>query len=316
MSAEVETMAYAGETPWHGLGVPVDNRLTPHEMLVAAGCDWSVEKHDTMIKIGKDTIYTGNKALVRTSDNKILSPNLGPKWEPVQNSQAFEFFDKFVKAGHMTMETAGSLRGGQIVWALAKVGESFEVFKGDTVESYLLFSNPHIYGKSTVVDYTAIRTVCMNTLMMALDSKSKNAAVLNHRSKFDPAKVEEILGLASNNLSKYKESAEFLGSVKADEDEIIEFFNRVWPIKVAKGAEAKKSISKLAKVALDNLHTQPGAKFAEGTWWQPYNAITFMVDHLICREHDHRLSEAWFGQTKKTKLDAYNLAIEYAKKAA
>ena len=31
MSAMVETMAYAGELPWHGLGVKVEHNLTPQE---------------------------------------------------------------------------------------------------------------------------------------------------------------------------------------------------------------------------------------------------------------------------------------------
>ena len=33
MSHEVETM-YAGEVPWHGLGTPVSNDLTPNQMMV------------------------------------------------------------------------------------------------------------------------------------------------------------------------------------------------------------------------------------------------------------------------------------------
>ena len=51
-------------------------------------------------------------------------------------------------SGDMEMHTAGSLKGGQMVWALAKVKESFDIFGDDKVESFLLFSNPHQYGKA------------------------------------------------------------------------------------------------------------------------------------------------------------------------
>ena len=37
MAHMVETMAYAGEVPWHKLGVPVSNDLTPVQMMDKAG---------------------------------------------------------------------------------------------------------------------------------------------------------------------------------------------------------------------------------------------------------------------------------------
>jgi hypothetical protein len=36
MTHAVETMAYAGDVPWHGLGQKVDDTLTPLEMMQAA----------------------------------------------------------------------------------------------------------------------------------------------------------------------------------------------------------------------------------------------------------------------------------------
>ena len=158
MAHLVETMAYAGETPWHGLGVRVSNDLTPVQMMDKAGLNWGVEKVDSFIRVGDQEIKTGQQALIRTSDNKVLT-NVGQDWNPVQNSEAFEFFSEYVLAGDMEMHTAGSLKGGRMVWALAKVKESFDILGGDQVDSYLLFSNPHEYGKSIDVRFTPIRVV-------------------------------------------------------------------------------------------------------------------------------------------------------------
>ena len=140
MAHMVETMAYAGQVPWHGLGVRVNNNLSPFEILDAAQLNWTVEKQDMISKHPTDhtldQIVSGKKTLVRSSDNTILDI-IGSDWNPVQNSEAFDFFSDFVKAGDMEMHTAGSLDDGKMVWALAKVNESFELFKGDKVDSYL-----------------------------------------------------------------------------------------------------------------------------------------------------------------------------------
>jgi len=175
MSHEVETMAYAGEVPWHKLGTRVSADLTPRQMMVKAGCDWEVNKVPTYAAMdGVDLIPTGSSALIRSSDNSVLAPNVGENWEPVQNVEAFDFFTEYCLAGDMEMHTAGSLADGKNVWALAKVNESFDVLGNDQVDSYLLFSNPHQYGKSLNVRFTPIRVVCNNTLTMSLSHKSKN----------------------------------------------------------------------------------------------------------------------------------------------
>ena len=127
MVAAVETMAYAGEVPWHGLGVPVSNDLTPAQMMKKAGLDWRVEEVESYIDFNGKKIPTGQKSLVRETDGRLLT-NVGEKWNPCQNETAFEFFHEYVMAGDMEMNTAGSLRDGKMVWALAKVKESFDLF--------------------------------------------------------------------------------------------------------------------------------------------------------------------------------------------
>ena len=163
MAHQVETMAYAGELPWHGLGVKVNDDLSPAEIQREAGLEWEVEKIPMFARSGESEIKIPNQtALVRESDNKVLSI-VGDNWEPVQNSTAFEFFTDFVKQGKMKMHTAGSLLDGKMVWALAKVEDDFELFNGDKVESYLLFSNPHQYGKSIDVRFSPIRVAVSYT---------------------------------------------------------------------------------------------------------------------------------------------------------
>lgn len=320
MSHLVETMAYAGELPWHGLGKPVSPNLTPDEMLVEAGLDWRVNKIPAYADINGKKVSVDRCALVRDSDDKILSI-VGDDWNEVQNSEAFQFFDDFVKAGGMEMHTAGSLDEGRSVWALAKIKESFTLFGKDEVESFILFSNPHQFGKSIDVRFTPIRVVCNNTLTLALSKQAENGVRVSHRTAFDASKVTETLGLASNKLGQYKEMAEFLGSVKYKEEDIVSYFKRLFPVMTSKSDEeiaagaTTKDISKAAALAMDIIETQPGAEFAKGSWWQPFNSVTYMVDHLAGRSANTRLKSAWYGGGRNKKLEALNMAIDFAKAA-
>ena len=311
MAHEIETMAWAGETPWHGLGVEVHNDLTPDQMLVKAGLDWTVEKHPTFAVINDEPVVTPSQALVRSSDNKVLTM-VSDDWNPVQNHEAFEFFNEFVMEGDMEMHTAGSLKGGQMVWALAKVKDSFEILGGDKVESYLLFSNPHQYGRGIDIRFTPIRVVCNNTLTLSLNANSEHMVKLNHRRKFDADLVKSTLGIASNKLNEYKEMSEFLASKFYKKDSVEKYFMDVFP---SLSKKDNSVMSRSAEEAYAVLETQPGAEFGRGSWWQAFNATTFATDHLLGNSSETRLQSAWYGANRQRKLVALEKAVAYAEVA-
>jgi len=305
----VAQMAYAGDVPWHGLGKQVSPDLTPLQMLDEAGLNWTVEKTPTFALVKEDLVELPRAALVRSSDSKILDI-VSDDWNPVQNLEAFEFFNDFIAAGEMQMHTAGSLKNGQIVWALAKVNDSFELFKGDKIDSYLLFSNFHKYGFSTDVRFTPIRVVCNNTLSLSLSSSVERMAKISHRKQFDADNVKIMLGVAKDKLAQYKEMAQFLGEKMYKEESLVEYFQRLFP--VGGSNENKKDLSRNASRALSIVHEQPGAEYAEGSWWSAVNAVTYMTDHTMGRSADSRLTSAWYGTNKNLKLKALELAMDYA----
>lgn len=331
MSHEIEfvngkaQMCYAGELPWHSLGTPVSDDLTPQEMMQAAGLDWSVDRHPLFTEVnGAPLEVSGKKALVRDMDNKVLDV-VSDAWIPVQNQDAFEFFDEYTKAGGMSMHTAGSLKDGQIIWGLAKVNESFSLFGGkDEVDSYLLLSNPHNYGKGVDVRFTPIRVVCNNTLSMSLDAKASLGISLNHRSEFNPEKVREALNEAHEKMNTYKEMAEFLGKKRYKQQDLFEYFTRVFPKTSNKKGDmsfdqlmksfrsGEKVVSRNAQQAMEIIDTQPGANLAAGTWWNAYNAVTFMTNHQMGHNPDTRMQSVWYGQNKDRNINALAMALEYA----
>jgi phage/plasmid-like protein (TIGR03299 family) len=310
-------IAYVGDAPWHKLGKKVLGDLTPDQFMKEAQLDWEVRKVPLYADIGGDQVRSGAEALVRSTDNKILDV-VTDNWNPCQNKDAFEFFNDFISAGEMSMDTAGALDEGRLVWALAKTNDSFELFGGDRVESYLLFSNPHKFGKAIDVRMTGIRVVCNNTLTLALSEASKQMVKISHRRQFDADEVKLALGIAAEKLSKYKEMAEFLGSKKFTGETAVEYFNRVFP-KVSdrknQAANNNEVHSKAAKIALSIVETQPGAEYAAGSFWTLFNAATHTTTHLLGRSDETRLQSSWFGVNQNKNVQALNIAAEMAEAA-
>jgi len=342
MAAAVETMAYAGEVPWHGLGVQVDSNLTPEEMLVQAGLDWTVSKRDIFTYDNADPdkaddliMAPNHSLLVRDSDNQIFGP-CGPKFIPTQNRDAFTFFKKFTDAGNMTMETAGSLKDGRQIWGMAKVDESFTLPGDDRILGNLLVSVSHEWGKSNEIRFTPVRVVCNNTLSMALADKSQPAFKMPHTKVFDQdliVSAEQALGLASNRMKEYKEAAEFLCSRKYNKDTVVSYLADLMQPKLALEQKilenTKNEKAYVARATMldefqrtpskmyEALEFQPGAnlKSSQGTWWGAMNAVTFVVDHKWGHDRDAAMHNAWFGARASLKTRAMSKAIEYAEAA-
>tara|TARA_R100000808_G_scaffold25055_1_gene61005 strand:- start:7118 stop:8065 length:948 start_codon:yes stop_codon:yes gene_type:complete len=315
MVAAVETMAYAGEVPWHGLGVEVPSDLTPVQMLEKAGLDWTVSKKPLTYEVDGRRVKAGKKeALVRDSDGQFLDV-VSSAWNPLQNEQAFDFFNDFVGAGEMEMHTAGSLNDGKMIWALAKIkGQVFEAVPGDEVESYLLFANPHKFGACITVQGTDIRVVCNNTLNYALGIDSDRLVRVNHRSEFDADMVKETLGVAKEKMETYKEVAQFLAAKRYTAESIVEYFDTVFP-SMSHKRDADERTSRQTKQAMEVLDTQPGAEFGRGSFWQAFNTVTYLTDHELGRSNNARVTSAWFGQNRKKKQTALQTAVEFAEAA-
>jgi len=312
MSHEIEMvngvaqMAYAGELPWHGLGQQVSDDITTDGMMKAAGLDWSVTKQPMyyMDDLGEMGEVPGKSALVRSSDNKVMDI-VGQDWNPVQNAEAFEFFREFVDTGDMKMHTAGSLKDGKMVWALAKVNDGFTIKTAqgeDSVESYLLFSNPHQYGKSIDVRFTPIRVVCNNTLTLSLNQNVDQYVRMGHQRPFNAEDAMATLGMAQQKLGQYKEAAEYLCQKSYTTDDMLNYFNQVFP-------SASDRDSNKSREAQEVMHTQAGAALGEGTFWQLFNTVTYMTDHTLGRNSDTRLQSAWYGQNQNVKKKALELAV-------
>ena len=247
MSAEVETMAYVGEVPWHGLGEPLgDEPVSGEEMEVASGLDWRVDKKPLYIEGAEGTDERTYErvndwvATVRSSDGKGLGV-VGESYQVIQNKEMFEFAEALSATGGVRFHTAGSLYGGRRVWALAEVtSATFEVVKGDSVVPYLLLASSHDGSLAFQALWTAIRVVCNNTLRAAFqDSAAKKHATFSIRHTGKPMdrleEAQKLLGLMDTTSMLVAEQLQILAAQAFSLPRMQEFTARLLDIKPPDG---------------------------------------------------------------------------------
>ena len=341
MPAYVDSMAWAesGGVPWHKEGHAVSDDLTPDEMAEAAGITWTVSKRPSYTIEAPEWVEgvglindPNHNHIVRDDTNAILGVCSPDGWHPFQNTEIMQFYKRFCEAGQMQMETAGSLREGKDIWALAKYSDGFTLPGGDEVKGYCLVSNSHKPGKAFKILNTPIRVVCWNTLNMALQNSTALGGMfrLAHRVQLTSAifqEAEKALGLATEQLDDFQQQTEFLASKQITPEQFERFVAQLFAQDLLQDEQAKgfdgniiplrdqfKNGTQAQKV-YDAFENSPGAdlKAAKGTYWGAVNAVTYAMDHQGAGQN--ALYDAWYGRKATHKRDALTLATEMAEAA-
>lgn len=226
MSANVETMFYVREKPWHGLGVQVMEAPASADALIWAGLDWRVIQRDVCTDEG--CWIPGYKANVRDTDGSVLGI-VSDRYKVVQNEDAFQFTDDLLGEG-VTYETAGALQGGKKVWMLAKMPHRY-IIAGDEIAPYLVVMNSHDGSSGIKVAMTPIRVVCQNTLNLALNS-AKRIWTTKHTENvmLRVHEAEETLGLAKKYMGELGRGIDTLSRIRLTDKKVAEFMQEFFPV--------------------------------------------------------------------------------------
>ncbi|WP_411166982.1 phage/plasmid-like protein [Aeromonas sp. DSM 116730] len=313
MAHLINTMVYTGQTPWHGLG----NILPPQQSLdiwlQAAGMAWTIEQSEVMFNVASNALhirpYTDSKVLYRSDTLEPLSV-VSPRYKVVQPHEVLHFYQDLVEAGGFELETAGSLKGGRKLWALAKTGQDMRLKGGDVVKSYLLLATSCDGTLCTTAQFTSLRVVCNNTLQIALRD-STGAIKVPHSTQFDAAAVKEALGLGLSHWDEFAAQTKALAQRPVAPEEALRFFSDL----LAQPLDADNQIILTRPVQqLHELYQGAGMgsdlASSRNSAWGLVNAVTEYVDHhRRARSQDYRLDSAWFGQGSQLKSRALNQAL-------
>lgn len=290
MAANVETMMYVRETPWHGLGTMVQEAPTSADALRLAGLDWTVQQKNIQVcggsKIG------GYKANVRSSDQKVLGV-VTDRYSVVQNHEAFAFTDSLI-GGDVRYETAGSLSGGKKIWLLAKLPETEIV--GDKTEPYVCFSNTHDGSGAVRVCMTPIRVVCNNTLNIALNG-AKRAWSVRHTGNIQDKlhEAQACLEMANKYMDGLAEYADRLANTTVSDEQIRKLLNELFPIPTDATEREQKGVQRLKDEYMVCYFAPDITKF-RNTAWGVVNAMSDMVTHNAPRRQTKNYRENNWGR--------------------
>lgn len=279
---EVETMFSAREVPWHGLGVVTPDVLTASDAIVAAGLDWTVEKRPIFKKDGEVYVEIPNKFALERSSDKVDLAVISDVYKPFQNKQAFTFMDNLVDSGDAKYETAGSLRGGRVIFVTMEVPVDLNVAGEDAHNMYLLLRTTHD-GSGRISCYVVVtRVVCMNTLTWAING-AKHSWGVTHTADVEGkvSEAREALGLSFKYSEAFKKEADRLTEIKVTDDEIIRFLEAEMPIKPKRDAEIE--------AILENYRGSETVGNFRGTAWGFINGLTEYTEHVKANRSDQAM---------------------------
>lgn len=319
------SMFYIDEVPWHGLGKKLSGPATSAEAIRAAGLDWKVNKRELYVNQGRRySKAEGWHAVTRPGTGKepqhVVLGVVGNEYTPLQNSEAFAFFDNIVGKGSAIYHTAGALGKGERVWILAKLPDCIRVVGDDVTDKYLLLSNSHDGSSAVQVKFTPVRVVCNNTLTLAL-SQGDTIRIPHTRDVREMLRqAEQALGIINHGYTRIAEVFQAMANVQINSEKVRGYLEKVFPFPKDPydlyGHRRALDSRALAEYLFDQGkgNRQQGVS---GTLWAAYNGVTELIDHRDTkRSPDQRLSSIWFGYGSQIKTRACRIASELLQKAA
>jgi phage/plasmid-like protein (TIGR03299 family) len=316
MAHLIDSMAYVGDTPWHGLG----NRLTEKQSIDVwaheAGMDWKI--NETPVRFSAQH-WSGGEMLNSFADQKVLYRSdtldalsvVSKRYKVVQPMDILEFYRDLTEQSGFELETAGVLKGGRKLWALARTGQSLLLKGKDVTNGYVLLATACDGTLATTAQLTSVRVVCNNTLAVALGQGS-GAVKVPHSTTFDPIAVKQQLGLSVSDWEIFKSQLTALSGRKVKDSETNKYLVQVFSDPYAsKDAPPINERAMNRALELFQGHGR-GSRLAssQGTAFGLLNAVTEFVDHeRRARSTDHRLDSAWFGQGAALKQKAMQTAL-------
>ncbi|MDN7902120.1 DUF932 domain-containing protein [Burkholderia cepacia] len=305
-------MAFAGETPWHGLGQQVQPNAPIEQWRRDAGLEWSIERRPVRFDTTEDGAgepgkLDGHDVLVRSDNKKGLSV-VTKKYRVVQPDSVLGFFRGLTEHAGFQIETAGSLREGRMIWVLANTGLQEQIVPGDKVKGYLLLATSYDGSIATTATYTSTRVVCNNTLRLALNRDLESQIRIRHDSEFDPDLVKSQLGLlADQSWSNFVTRMKTLSGAKMGSTEAGIVLAGVLAQHQAPTASTAVTETRGYKKIMELFNGSGRGAEMQGvrnTAWGLVNAVTQYVDfERKAHTSATRLNNAWFGTGARLKDD-------------
>ena len=233
-----------------------------------------------------ETLVPDKYAMMRSdrmqgADTAILGV-VGTQYEPIQNRDAFRFFDPIVGKDAAIYHTAGSLGQGERIWILAKLPGEIRIADDDITHKYLLLYNSHDGSGAAQVKFTPVRVVCQNTLMMALKGDPLMRIAHTRGVSVRMEEVQEAIVFITSTYDAIAEKFHRLAVVSVNKERLDQYVERVLPLSKTDERRRKKTEQHRREVkTLFESGRGNDAEKVKGTLWAAYNGITEFADHQM-----------------------------------
>ena len=294
-------------SPWHDLGTELVNPATAREAIEMAGLDYTVVKKPMKEFVNPNHAddVSDRWVTVRTDTGEILGI-VGDSYEPIQNIDAFAFFDNLVGSDEAIFETAGTIGRGERIWILAKLPGYIIVHGKDIVGKYILLSNSHNGGSPVRAKLMPIRAVCNNTLTAALQGAGEVLISHTSHASEDAKLALSLLELAKSMYKQLNTVFNRMALTKITEAQLLDYVTAIVPDE-EEGDDFKKN-REIRDTFLKLHESGQGADLSRGTLWGAFNCVTEYTDHQMEGNSTARLESIWFGRGEQLKLKAFQLA--------
>lgn len=293
MAANVETMFYTREKPWHGLGTMVAEAQSSATAISLAGLDWQVIQKP--IKTADEILIPGFKANLRDTDNRVLGV-VTDRYKVVQNEDAFAFTDALLGEG-VCYETAGSLQDGRRTWILARLPQKY-IISGDEIAPYLVFMNSHDGTGAIKAAMTPIRVVCQNTLNLALRT-AKRSWSTNHVGNIDGRMQDarDTLLFADEYMSALGKSIDELNQKKLSDKQVLGYIDAMFPLAENATELQKKNMKRLRNDMRLRYFEAPDLRHVGRNAYRFVNAVSDFATHAGPLRETANYKENLFART-------------------
>jgi len=303
---------------WHTLGTVTDDCLTAEDAIAKAFLGgWKVRKiHLQGVETTADGVRLiecpDRRMTVRTNiftDQTEYLGIVGSEYEAVQNEEAAEMLNHLVDESGAHFETAGSLRGGRLVFLTMKLPTAMRIAGVDDLDLYLCATTSHDGTAALRVDASPVRVVCANT-ERAMREQTKGYYVFRHtaniRSQISQAR--EAIGLMWRYLDEFQTEAEKMLDAAMTIGEFEKIVAQLWPLANDASEQTVRNHKKRA-ATLRYLVRDAGTQATiKGTRWAGYQAVTEYIDHYAPAKDDAtRAARAVSGPTAELKTRAFEL---------
>jgi phage/plasmid-like protein (TIGR03299 family) len=319
MAAEIDmsnnraNMAFSGSRTqiWHGLGSEMTEGQSVDEWIVQAGLDWKIEQSPVTYGVGESQKTFPDKQVLYRSDTQEALAVVSDSFKIVQPREVVEFFRELVEKNDMKLSTAGSLFGGKKFWALAELGKDSNITDGDVVKPYLLLTTAADGTLKTTGKLTCTRTVCNNTITIALAEQSKSVVAISHRSEWDPDLVKVNLGLMEESWYNFISNARKMASKKITDKQAETFYQEL--VFNSEREEPSRVEVRNVQRLMDLYKNGQGSEMTNGTLWGVLNGATELWTHGVVGSKRSVSSQFWDseigGGQHDSKVKAYDKAL-------